>query len=231
MYTLRGASARVCKIYELYEEREEARFSNLYSVFFKLAEAVDQSKLEAKLELDYLQLGEAIRSYFLDVIRYKEYHFDPKDPDDITDPVVAEKVRDYLEECGVKSVSELDDLSAARTELVHKTVNLSETKVAAYTAKWLLRNRPISVISTSKGDGEAKTSSGHKPLAAAHPFLTNINEEYVLQCVLLIMGIKAKDVNIRRRDELIYSFRFREFNEAHYFRIFSKDYLCGSGEG
>jgi len=108
MYTLRGASARVCKIYELYEEREEARFSNLYSVFFKLADAVDQSKLEAKLELDYLQLGEAIRSYFLDVIRYKEYHFDPKDPEDITDPVVAEKVRAYLEGCGVNSVSELD---------------------------------------------------------------------------------------------------------------------------
>lgn len=231
MYTLRGASARVCKIYELYEEREQTRFSNLYTVFVKLAESIEQSNLGVKLELDYLQLGEAIRSYFLDVIKYKEYHFDPKDPDQISDPDLARTVRSYLQKFGVASASELDHLSAEWTELVHMTVNLSETKVAAYTAKWLLRNRPISVLSTKTDIGTARTRSGHPVLPSSHPFLANINEEYALQCVLLIMKIKSKDLNLRRRDELIYSFRFREFNEAHYFRIFSRDYLCGSGEG
>jgi hypothetical protein len=211
MMSLSSVSRRMHAIYELhYADREEQRFDNLYRVFEKLAAYVEASDLGAKIDIDYLSLAEIVRSYFLDTIRYKEYHFDPK---------CAEGSQE-LDQFGVSSINELDPLSPEWAQLVHTLVNINASKVAAYTVKWILRYKPISVISTRAQDPENQPS-----ISTSHPFLANINEFYALHCAFVVLGIDMSEVAKRKIDELIYCFRFRAFDESAYFMILSKEYL------
>lgn len=228
MISLGSVSRRTKVIYDrFYADREAQRFSTLYQVYEKLASYVEASNLGARIEIDYLCLGEIVRSYFLDTIRYKEYHFDPKNVEDIDDKKLSTEVADALKEFGVSSLDQLDPLSAEWTELVHRSVNINASKVAAYTAKWILKYKPISVL-------RVLSDTNHIPskpqTVRPHPFLTNINEEFALHCALLVLGVKAEQVPQKKIDELIYCFRFRDFDELSYFMILSEDYLVQDEE-
>lgn len=228
MISLGSVSRRTKSIYErFYADREAQRFSTLYQVYEKLASYVEASNLGARIEIDYLCLGEIVRSYFLDTIRYKEYHFDPKKVEDISNEELATEVTDALRRFGVSSLDQLDPLSAEWTELVHSSVNINASKVAAYTAKWILKYKPISVLREPSGTSLEPT---RPQIATPHPFLTNINEEFALHCALLILGVKAEQVPQKKIDELIYCFRFRDFDELSYFMILSEDYLVQDEE-
>jgi hypothetical protein len=212
MMSLGSVSKRVQVIYERhYADREEQRFENLYLIFDTLAAYVEASNFGAKLEIDYLALAEIIRSYFLDTIRYKEYHFDPK----------CEPDSEALAKLGTASIEDIDPLSSAWTELVHSKVNINASKVAAYTVKWILRYKPISVICTRTDEVERQPS-----IELSHPFLVNINELYALHCAFLALDVDANKISKQKIDELIYCFRFRAFDESAYFMILSKEYLC-----
>lgn len=214
MMSLGSVSKRMQIIYERhYADREEQRFENLYQIFDKMAAYVKASALGADLQIDYQGLAEIIRSYFLDTIRYKEYHFDPK----------CEPGSDVLSKFGVASIEELDPLSVEWTELVHSLVNINASKVAAYTVKWILRYKPISTVCT-----KPQTPEGLPSIDISHPFLANINEYYALHCALLALGVDVSEVSNRKIDELIYCFRFRAFDESAYFMILSKEFLCAS---
>lgn len=226
MYTLSGVSRRTNAIYQrYYQDRERQRFENLYKIFDTMAAYVDAAEFGAKLDLDYFSLAEVVRSYFLDTIRYKEYHFDPKSASD--SPIVREK----LAEIGVSELAEVDPLSAQWAELVHSTVNINTSKVAAYTAKWILRHKPITVISLRTDLPEENVDSEHSELQSPIPFLTSINENYALQCALFALEIDANSVSRKKIEELMYCFRFRAFDESSYFMILSKDYLCSDLSG
>lgn len=223
MLSLGSVSKRTKAIYNrYYAEREATRFANLYAVYDTLATYVDASDLGVKLEIDYLGLGEIVRSYFLDVIRYKEYHFDPK--------FSSEEFSAQVSASSLKSIDDIDPLSPEWASLVHQTANINESKVAAYTVKWILRYKPISALVTKSGiaemNGTTKPVDSAKPL----PFIMNINEYYALHCAFLALGISAQSVSRRKIDELIYCFRFRSFDESSYFMILSKEYLCSDGE-
>jgi hypothetical protein len=208
MRTLSGVSARNRQIYfEYYSDRESQRFEVLYEVFCKLADFVETASPGTKVVLDYERLGESIRSYFLDTIRYKEYHFDPEPK--------PEKVQKILDELKVNSFEEIDPLSVEWTRLVHETVNINASKVAAYTVKWLLQYKPISVFS----DGDQVNDTSQLGI------ISNINELYALNCALLELKLDAGDIQAKKLDELVYCFRFRNFDEASYFMILTKDYL------
>ena len=209
--SLGSVSKRVQKIYEKhYADREAQRFENLYLIFDTLAGYVEASNFGAKLEIDYLTLAEIIRSYFLDTIRYKEYHFDPK----------FGEGSEELAKFGIASVEDLDALSPEWTGLVHSQVNINASKVAAYTVKWILRYKPISVICTRD-----QVLQGYPSIEISHPFLANINEFYALHCACLALEVDMSDVSKQKIDELIYCFRFRAFDESAYFMILSKEYL------
>ena len=65
----------------------------------------------------------------------------------------------------------------------------------------------------------------------AHPkelssFLINVNEHFALLCALVALEIDLQDISRKKFDELIYCFRFRNFDESAYFMILSRDYLC-----
>jgi hypothetical protein len=226
MNTLGGVSKRSKAIYErFYRDREAQRFANLYQVFDTLAAYIDASHLGVKLEIDYLRLAEAIRSYFFDVIRYKEYHFDPK----------IEKAPVEIKEMMVNgdafNIANMDPLSADWARLVHTTVNINSSKVAAYTVKWILKNKPVSVMSLKQSIGSISPDLSLDSEVSSNPIIANINEYYALHCALLSLGIDVARVSQKTIDELIYYFRFRNFEESAYFLILSEKYLCGCPDG
>ena len=134
MNSLSGVSGRVAAIYQKhYVGREAQRAKNLYTIFDEMASAVEAVGGPYRLHMDYILLGELIRSYFLDAIRYKEYHFDP----DVDNPELAKKIKEENYD-----ISKIDRLSTEWTDLVHSTANINKSKVAAYTVKWILACKP-----------------------------------------------------------------------------------------
>ena len=223
MSTLSSVSKRTKTIYQLYyEDRERQRFENLYTIFDTIAAHVDAADLGAKLDIDYFCLAEVIRSYFLDAIRYKEYHFDPKTSK------ASSLVRTKLAQNGFQSLDQVDPFSPLWTELVHTTVNINASKVAAYTVKWILRHKPIRVLSTlpelTAFTGENADLTFRQPIW----FLTCINEYYALQCALVALGIEAVNIDPKKIEEVIYCFKFRPFDESSYFMILSEDYFSAA---
>lgn len=185
-----------------------------------MAAFVDSANLGATLDIDLFSLGEVVRSYFLDAIRYKEYHFDPRD--------IAESslVKTKLADHKLESLHDLDPLSPLWTELVHTTANINSSKVAAYTVKWILRHKPISVISTMPDLAGADIEPRSSDIPNLIPYLNSINENYALQCALFALEIEAGRVSRNKLEELLYCLKFRAFDESSYFMILSEDYLC-----
>lgn len=221
MRNLGGVSERTEQIYlRHYSDREQKRFANLYTVFDRLAILVDGAQVGARIAIDVDVLGEVVRSYFLDVIRYKEYHFDP-------DPDAIKKSDEGYYVWGQAENSEfIDPLSEKWTELVHRGVNINGNKVAAYTAKWILKFKPISVLTNSEAD-----VNNIKSIPNQSHILNFINEYYALYCVLAALEIDAKLIDPRKIEELIYTFRFRNFEEKSFFMILSEDYLLSGSHG
>lgn len=219
-----GVSSRAERIFEKhYSLRQPARFKNLYTVFDRLAAYVDALEMGVQLSLDYMALAEIVRSYFYDVIRYKEYHFDPEmlSPEGEINPQVREK----LESLGKDSLEAIDPLSKEWTELVHETVNINASKVASYTAKWILRYKPITVISNQSDVENFSQSDVADAFKNQSMFLADINEHFALQCVLIATNVALSDVSKEKQRDLIYNFKFRSFDESAYFMILNKDYL------
>jgi hypothetical protein len=203
MNSLDGVSGRIAAIYKKhYESREPLRALNLYKIFESMALAVEKTGGPYRLNMDYIRLGELVRSYFLDAIRYKEYHFNPD----------AENVdfREKVKKLGFDDFSQIEPLSEAWTYLVHETANINSSKVASYTVKWILAYKPISAVNISSEISPTEQSI----------FFSCVNEYYALNCALFALEL----------DELIYSFRFRKFDEATYFMVLSEDYLLGRPE-
>lgn len=221
MISLDSVSRRTQEIYRrFYGEREAQRYENLYYIFERMAAHVDARECGARIEIDYIGLGEIVRSYFFDVIRYKDYHFDPQMPDRSETSVAGGE--DDLTRVPLG----IDPLSPEWTEHVHRTAKLNGSKVAAFTVKWILRYKPISVISAEKlvHDISSTTPSAHpKELSS---FLINVNEHFALLCALVALEVDLQDISRKKFDELIYCFRFRNFDESAYFMILSRDYLC-----
>lgn len=231
MISLGSVSGRTLAIYDrFYSDREADRFANLVEIFEGLSSLVAESDLGVNLSMDYLCLGEIVRSYFLDTIRYKEYHFDPKNPSQYQSAEDSQRVAERLKEFGVDRVEDLDPLSAEWTQLVHECIRINRSKVAAYTVKWILRYKPISVWKASSKEGSTRASQELPEIYVPSPLLTNINEEFAYLCALTALELDARLVPKKKQDELIYCFRFRPFDESSYFMILTEDYLCATKE-
>lgn len=208
MNSLEVLSRRLAAIYDkYYQPRVEIRALNLYKIFDAMATPVEESDAPYRLHMDIERLAELIRSYFLDALRYKEYHLSPDE--------CHHKFPAILAELGHNKIDDVDPLSEGWTRLLHETANINSSKVAALTVKWVLMYKPISVASLQD---DVQTAS--QPM-----FISCINEFFALNCAFFILNIDASDVDARKIDELIYSFRFRKFDESAYFMIFTNDYL------
>jgi hypothetical protein len=210
MRNLGSVSARIREIYkEHYLPREPRRYSTLIEIFNQISDIVEATHPGARVAIDHPALSEAVRSYFLDTIRYKDYHFDPDETGKGLEPVLVKYE--------VQDLKSLSPLSPEWTHILHSTININGSKAAAYMAKWILRYKPISVFSEA-------TEIEDKPQST---IVANINEIYALNCAFLELGIDSMEVSQKKIDELIYCFRFRPFDEASYFMILTEDYLLG----
>ncbi|MDU8927676.1 hypothetical protein RXV86_09795 [Alisedimentitalea sp. MJ-SS2] len=214
MRALGSVSARIREIYrEHYEPREPQRYATLIDVFNKISDIVEATHHGSTVVVDHAALAEAVRSYYLDTIRYKDYHFDPDE--------VGPNLESALAKYGIEDLGSLSPLSPEWSHILHSTVNINGSKAAAYMVKWILRYKPVSVLSLA----EEVENKPHSTIVA------NINEIYALNCALLELGIDSVEVSQQKLDELIYCFRFRSFDEASYFMILTEDYLLDKPRG
>lgn len=191
-----GISRRIEAIYnKFYKDRLRNRYRIHQAIYAALESEVEKTLPGYALKLDDIAVAEAIRSYFLDVIRYKEYHFNP-------------------EHTGEKP-SDIDPFSKEWVEKIHKGKRINANKVAALTVKWLLMYKPVSV----HRDLEKVTSEEENYLT------THINEFFALSLGLYALGLSIQDLDSEIVREIIYNLRFRDYDEGAYFMIFKPENL------
>jgi hypothetical protein len=199
MVGITGISKRIALIFDnFYKQRSVDRFQNLHYIYDGIASAVRSKDAELTVYLDFDKLAELVRSYFIDVIRYKEYHFSL-----------------YPEKDGIEPG--LDPFSFEWASKVHQK-RLNASKQAALTAKWILTYKPISVVSNRSLGSESEVSL----------YVASINEHYALQAAVIALDLEFAAIPRETVEEIIYNFRFRKFEEGPFYMILSKDYLIGS---
>jgi hypothetical protein len=178
---MKSISRRIISIFEKhYMERAEDRI-----VVVTLFAHAFLASLDYDVEgyyFDDAKVIKAVESYFLDVIKYKEYHFD--------------------------GPANTDVFSDVWTEYVHVEKKINDSKVAAFSAKWLLKASPIYVVQK-------------KGIVIADDLFCHINELFVLNCVLY--ALLQDDYNLVDEDEykkLFYDFKYRNLDERAYFSRF-----------
>jgi hypothetical protein len=132
--------------------------------------------------IDENKIVKALDSYFLDVIKYKEYHFNCEESVDI----FSEKWAQYI----------------------HVDKKINDSKVAAFSAKWLLKAAPIYIV-----------PKANTPVL--DDFICHINAFFVLNCVLYCLLKYDHDlVDQSDFEKLFYDFRYRTVDDRSYFSRF-----------
>ena len=153
-----------------------------------LTEVPDMDMFEAAV--DHFAIKNLTNAYFIDVIRYKEYHFTPKIK---------------------KGDSLLDPLSEAWTSKLHDQTDgpkINAQKIAALTVKWLLKYRPINLRTETR-----ENDIPEKILRKAE----FINERFSLAHTAGLLSLNLSESDLT---DLLYHFRYRNYDERHFFIIF-----------
>lgn len=178
---MKSVSGRILDIFEKYYiERAAERCENIITYAHEFLSTLDYD-VEGYY-VDEGRISKAIDSYFLDVIKYKEYHFSAAD--------------------NISIGGDAWDVSVH----VHKKIN--DSKVAAFTAKWLLKASPIYVVQKK-----------NKPIT--DDILCHINEFFVLNCVLY--ALLQDNFHLLDEDDyqkLFYDFKYRCLDDRAYFSRF-----------
>jgi hypothetical protein len=183
-------SGRIKNIYSrYYQARAQDKFSYIIKHIDQFADSYELNDTYCLSFLD-ITIKALVESYFLDVIRYKEYHFSPA------------------------GFPEYTGDSDSWCESIHNK-KISESKVAAYTAKWLLKYSPLVVLP----DSEDRYTISPEDLKK----ILSINAVFCLDHIRKILSGKGKCPKLLSDEsiisELIYTFRFRNFDERHFFSI------------
>ena len=107
-------------------------------------------------------------------------------------------------------------MSETWEDLLHNEKNgkrLKLSKVAALTAKWLLKYKPITLLVDD--DQSVKKIDPHTRRIASF-----INEDFALSHALILMKIDPKKIAENMQEGLLYHFKYRPFDERHFFLIF-----------
>jgi hypothetical protein len=176
-------SERISYIFsKFYFERAEKRFIHLLKFAHHFMKQFNTDGYG--YYVDEARLSKCVDSYFLDVIRYKEYHF--------------------------TSDGQAEINSEAWYDVIHRQKKINDSKVAALTAKWLLKSCPIALI---------KTSADCKSILSDE--LCHINQLWALNCALYaLLKDDFKYLNKSDFEDLFYDFKYRVFDERAYFSRF-----------
>jgi len=149
--------------------------------------------------VDLMKVEDFVTSYFLDVIKYKEYHFNPK-------PEVGQKPPD------VWDVSYLDAVHKKNADPAKdKAINCS--KVAAFKTKWWLRYMPISVHVL---DGFAVPERDRSNIS-------HVNETFILYYCLDLMGLRST-ITTGNWDSMLYHLKYRALDDRSLMLAYSMLY-------
>lgn len=149
-----SVSSRILKIVnDFYLERAIEKFSALEASmdFF-----VDSYGFNENFELclDPYKTKSLTESYFFDVVKYKDYHFNPKDEN-------------------------LNPFDLDFTKAVHKK-KISQNKAASLTAKWILKYMPIQIFADCEyelSQNESKLISSINAWFALHEALSIMGKD------------------------------------------------------
>lgn len=191
-------SARIASIFrEFYRKEASDKLTHLSEEMelFVSSLSLDPDRITASIEKHILK--QIIFSYFLDVIKYKEYHFNPR----------------------VKPGEDpLEPLSKLFTTAVHRQHEdrtrdkiLNRPKAAAFTAKWILRYMPIA-ISVKEGIDLTVDENWN---------MTHANEMFAFDHGLALMG---RDTTLLQRetiDDVLYHFKYRPTDDRSLILAFS----------
>jgi hypothetical protein len=185
---MRPISSRIEYIYrEYYYEKARARHHALiqYADLF-LKNLPIYNKCNCRV--DFQKMVALVDSYFLDVIRFKEYHFQPKLPNGTVD-VFSKDWMDY----------------------VHREKLLHPSKVGALLSKWILKYSPIIIIPKSE---ELISQDDAKIICSA-------NAGFALNFSLSSMGVSQEDIDKETASDVLYHFRFRNYEDRSFFLIYN----------
>ena len=156
-----------------------ARYASEFGSVLPFREKVDTS-------IDFLAIDAFVTSYFLDVIKFKEYHF-------YSNGLYAD--RDGEHDCNLPT-KEFD-------KKIHEGKLLNSSKVGAFTAKWLLKYHPLLV--TQKPDAEVELYERRH--------IQNIPFIVACNIALRAMGIEPDEVPSDLYRSLVYHLRFRTYED------------------
>jgi hypothetical protein len=145
-----------------------------------------------------------VESYFYDVIRYKEYHNDPHDP-------VSEDEKNKKTRREFKPDDEKPWLFDMHEE--EKGQRINKSKIAAFTAKWFLKNLPIFIYPDPKIANVDLSEKERKDIIFC-------NEFFLLEHICKLLEIPFAELKEQDLYDLVYSFKFRHFEIDSYILIF-----------
>lgn len=179
-------SSRINKIYsEYYSDKAKRRHTYLSQVSKRFLEHLDLEKIDGHkvvCELSDIRLRGIVNSYFLDVIRYKEGHFEPIG---------------------------FEPYSQEWVEAIHKHKFISQSKVAAFSVKWILKYAPIYL--------EFSPSNVKLDRLA-----TSVNAMLALSVSLDVFGMGPQDLSERDIEHFLYHFKYRNYEEKSFFLVFDR---------
>lgn len=184
---MRNISSRVAKIYEsYYSDKSRQRYKTLVDYANHFLKTIPFTA-DCLLRVDEHKMLALVDSYFLDVIRFKDYHFRPNG--------------DFPEK---------ELFTDTWNQLVHGEKLLSPPKVAALSAKWILKYSPLIIIPKN---GVLLSSHDRTLLNAATAM-------FAFQFAIVSMGLSPRNINLEIRRNIIYHFRFRQFEERSFMLLF-----------
>ncbi|MDI9334731.1 MAG: hypothetical protein QM533_10185 [Cytophagales bacterium] len=142
--------------------------------------------------LDIIAVDQLCKSYYIDVVKYKEYHLSPENsnPSSKLEPFSDEWTR------------------ALHNEKSGKRLRLS--KVAAFTAKWILKYKPIN-LEVEDNISPGSIDPKKRRLAAS------LNEDFALAHTFQLMNLDTSKIPDTVLADMIYHYRYRSFDERHFF--------------
>lgn len=182
-----SVSNRILTIVDTYySERFFEKYHSLEKSLVTFIDALGLSK-DYTFHMDSEKLISLTKSYFFDVVKYKEYHFNPT------------------------SKRKLNPLGETFTQKVHQK-KISLNKAGAFTAKWIINHSPIIITIDPQYDLSQKEND----------LLLSVNAMFALVEAASVMNISVDEITIKLREEILYHFMYRNFDERHFFMIFGE---------
>lgn len=177
-----------------YKDSTQKKLLQLIAEANATARALKLDQERFVVYVDEHRIKQIVISYYLDVIRYKEYHFNPK-----------------------PNSGDLPPLSKEFTEAVHGHNSdkvIHKAKVAAFTAKWILRYLPIYVY-------PKRHVALNKLTVLEKEKLDNVNFWFALDHSCSLIGRPAYLCPANIVDMLLYHFKYRTIDDRSLMLVFS----------